>query len=165
MMSDAELAAIAQRAAEATPGPWVHQQGDSHVPVVAPQPDKVTNKGFKGATKKQPPISIVSLDNHAACSDPACCPDAPFVNVSQADARFIAHARTDIPRLLAELESWRKAYAESVEEGAAAEVRHSTSELFITVLLSALGAERETAVDTINRLRELEANATTRGGS
>lgn len=90
--------------------------------------------------------------------------DAELAAIAQRAAEAPREWQADIRRLLAELEAWRKAYAESVEEGAAAEVRHSTSELFITVLLSALGAERENAVDTINRLRELEANST-RGGS
>lgn len=107
MITQDELDRIAARVAAATPGPWRATPGDGYQPIDAPRPPKVTNKGYRGATAEQKPVPIVSLGNHAGCSDPACCADSPFVQVSEKDALFIASAREDVPRLLEEIRRLR----------------------------------------------------------
>jgi hypothetical protein len=85
-MSDAELDAIAARAAAASTGPWQsfvegrdHSSGDNFIRV--------------GGLDDHEPDMYVSRDNAPA---------------SIADQDFIAHARQDVPRLLAEVRRLRE---------------------------------------------------------
>jgi hypothetical protein len=73
-----ELAAIAARAEAATPGPWKSEMGNVY-------PDS--------------PEGEVQLDYMAVAYD---------ITREDNDGPFIAHARTDIPRLLATIERLRK---------------------------------------------------------
>lgn len=80
LLTDAELAAIAERAEKATPGPWHYNcwWGEG-----------LHNVGF------------VNGDALAIRSE-----DLPFIERRE-DTEFVASARSDIPRLLADLHRYR----------------------------------------------------------
>lgn len=82
-MTDAEAAAIAARAEAATPGPWVVYEGDDY---------EVTDTHEPAGFVWSPAWSD---------EDPEYEEQYPFTRHA-ADAAFIAHARADIPALLAE---------------------------------------------------------------
>jgi hypothetical protein len=76
-MTDAELNVIRERAEAATPGPWV-------------------NVGSDVAAPRRPTEPFSCYGNYREILDEA--------NGCDDDLEFIAHARTDIPALLAEIE-------------------------------------------------------------
>ena len=85
-MTDAELQAIRQRCERATPGSWYHGQNVKHEHnVYGPQQEDIT-PAFADQNYGRPMV-----------------PE---------DATFIAHARTDVPALLAEVERLRAALAD-----------------------------------------------------
>lgn len=84
-MSDDRIEQIRERAAAATPGPWGEFDG---------------NEGIR----ERGPMWMVANDEF---HNPGPDPDAPWLAVEihvgvKEDAEFIAHARTDLPFLLAE---------------------------------------------------------------
>ena len=96
MITDDELKEIQARALAATPGPW--------------EPD-VDGSISQHWTCHQPWGEIVSTDVECL----SCCYGGRASGVANgADREFIAHARTDVPRLVAEI--WR-AKAEAWDEG------------------------------------------------
>lgn len=84
-MTDTELQAIAQRAEKATEGPWENCRGFVRSPVHG---SEMTAPGFTVTT---------------SCLWVAECRDGEAFYNADANADFIAHARTDIPALLAEI--------------------------------------------------------------
>lgn len=97
----AEIDRLAALLEAGTPGPW-KATGDTHQPIIAPTPPKITRRG-KGLPKEiaQPDTAVCKLDNTAACGDPDCCPDDPFVAIDAVDAALIVAAVNALPRLLA----------------------------------------------------------------
>jgi hypothetical protein len=107
-ISDEELCSIQARADEATPGPWFVRQLDddyaSSLVAVSTAPD--TGRGERwpafdsgeiiAATLIQNPIPYVSMDDGW-----------------DQNAEFIAHARSDIPSLIAEIRRLRRFLMES----------------------------------------------------
>jgi hypothetical protein len=92
-MTDEELKAIDERASKATPGPWTRgmaQDGESY-------PD---GSGCAGDFYETGDIETAGESPQDIC-----------FSAQAADATFIAHARTDIPALLATLRSERAAHA------------------------------------------------------
>ena len=101
-MTDEELQAIRERAEKATPGPW--EANEVGLYVIAP-----LARGKESIARMPYPYGDTS-DN-------------------QSNAAFIAHARTDIPALLAEVERLRVVersvqFADSPEAQAAIEREH-----------------------------------------
>lgn len=89
-MTDEELAAIRARAEAATAGPW-EWLGDSDlhaVTVYEYEPDEEA---------RHDPTHLEYATEKIIITDSGCYPP------EGADAEFIAHAREDIPRLLAEI--------------------------------------------------------------
>lgn len=93
-MTDQELQAIKQRAAMATTGPWMVEAGD-----------------YSGRDWL---IGVVAVYLGASCQDDKCYSvttrDVHASELSgdaRTDAEFIAHARTDIAALIAEVERLR----------------------------------------------------------
>jgi len=76
-LSDAELAAIAQRCANATPGPWV---------------SSVEGRDHHGGSNI---IIVGAVEDNLEDIEP--------IGATVADQDFIAAARQDVPRLLAEI--------------------------------------------------------------
>jgi hypothetical protein len=111
MIHDTELEEISLRASRATPGPWFGHATD----------DEYASNALYISTKKGPGITV--HDNLRAMSDgdpnqaipstvvaitllqaPCLCqPDA-----CEENTEFIAHARSDIPRLIEEIKRLRK---------------------------------------------------------
>jgi hypothetical protein len=159
--TEKELDQIRDRLANATAAPW-KTTWDNHRPIVGPP--KTTRKG--GGIPKPVPnteIPVVHLDNTAACGDPDCCSDNPYVGIAPADARFIADARQDIPKLLTEVEALRDQLRtvenERDEQARLAHVAYSS--LHPQILARAEAAERDlaTATAALERLRKEAAQA------
>lgn len=108
-MTDEQLAAIEARAAAATPGPWFWQfrprEFLARLVSGAPMRPFVMAFGRWGMWSAKPLVNVndvmVSLANHT---------DHP-------DAAFIAHARTDVPALVAEVRRLRDRVALLEGEG------------------------------------------------
>jgi hypothetical protein len=85
-LTNEELAAIRKRAEKATPGPWV-------------------NMGVSVATA-HPEYQEVSRWYNGTSNDVCSLNDGEYIvsGNAEADADFIAHARTNIPKLIAEVE-------------------------------------------------------------
>lgn len=77
-----EIAAIRARAQAATPGPWEAPESEWSDP------------------------HVVTTDGEWIAAFIACYPEGA-IPMDAADATFIAHARTDIERLLAAVERWK----------------------------------------------------------
>lgn len=94
-MTDEELAAIKARAAYAEQGPWIATRG-RYGPIVW--------MGAEGASAHFEGEVDFPVWN---CDDPqdGCMGEQESW---MADAAFIAHAREDVPALIAELERWRE---------------------------------------------------------
>ena len=93
-MSEIDLAAIKARADAATPGPWWHQGfGLAGQATIRGGPDEW--RGFDG--------SLGGDTRPVARVEPAPDDEGGFVTNHDADAEFIAHARTDVPALLARI--------------------------------------------------------------
>lgn len=88
ILSDDELAEIARRATMATPGPWRRTKDSVDI-----------NKG------RQTLIAFAKLP------DPDLLPHIRY----EQDAEFIAHARTDVPRLVAEILRLREIHKEVID--------------------------------------------------
>ena len=88
-LSDDEIAAIAARAEAATPGPWRSTWGDDL------DPDALDETAIEAP--EQPAGSIARMIVGSLWHN------GPHVGCSEPNATFIAHARTDVPRLLGEL--------------------------------------------------------------
>ena len=91
-MTDADITGIESRCAAATPGPWVW---DVELPKRAPE-------GFVELTSGGYYVLTSELDSNGM----------PFILGSPADFSFVAHSRTDLPRMLAEVQRLRAAIAE-----------------------------------------------------
>lgn len=92
-MSEQELAAIRERVAKATPGSWRVVRQDQHDPAATN-----TVAHIRGLVVEGPYSAI-------GCGD---------------EADFIAHARADVPALLAEIDRLRAAHgAGAAQEGGA----------------------------------------------
>ncbi len=90
-MGDLNLEAIKARAEAATPGPWA-------VPVA-----NVFRVVCPGAEHHNPPMGLCPPYPWRVIAEPS------VYDPSAADAEFIAHARTDVPALVAEVERLRGA--------------------------------------------------------
>jgi hypothetical protein len=121
-MTEQELAEIEARCNAATPGPWVWD-GDSPMdvePTVCPHASRWTDHGpdlvngdqqkvwdaywkndptGESSGKPEPPTGVLVAHGY----------DASGLNVCAADATFIAAARSDVPRLVAEIRRLRAA--------------------------------------------------------
>jgi len=93
-MTHDELKVIAERANSAMPGPWQWDQGDKHMMILeqdwnrmGKRPSEAGEAMICGATKCE---ACVARGAHCFCP-------------RKEDAEFIAHAREDIPDLLAEV--------------------------------------------------------------
>ena len=84
-MSPEELAAIKERCAQATPGPWTSPWDEA-------EPDETA--AFRAADGEE----VVSRAEYDCVG---------YLTVLEPDARFIAHARTDVPALVDEVERLR----------------------------------------------------------
>lgn len=87
-MTDGDLQAIKERAAKATPGPWA-----------GPRITDLWPPGWVGVyegdgTGDVIPGSIIGVTSHATDNE----------DLQDANAKFIAHAREDIPMLVEEVE-------------------------------------------------------------
>lgn len=90
MTIETRLAEIRARVEAATPGPWTpmeydHNPGDQGVPILG--------GGERGSMAAHLTAYTMTLSN---------------VDQSEADAEFIAHARTDLPALLAAVEAFKE---------------------------------------------------------
>lgn len=99
-MSDDELAEIEARSAAATPGPWswsadVEEVDDVYLVAAAEAPDS------------GPAVEVVR----------ACSYEHVTLVVSEADAAFIARARTDVAALIGEIRRLRKAVGAANADG------------------------------------------------
>jgi hypothetical protein len=92
-MNEQELQAIEERANAATPGPWTVDDHPNDFAVIAPHPVESGNTY----------IAFI---------------DGGLSNDSRRDGAFIAHARADVPALIAEVRSLR-AKLDAVHEYAA----------------------------------------------
>lgn len=101
-MPSERLAGIAARVDAATAGPWGFYDGDTYADVAADM--EQTGPGSYSYRQK-----IAQLDDDHYWDDTAHEDDDEECAAAQmtADARFIAHARTDLPDLLAEVERLR----------------------------------------------------------
>mgnify|MGYP006921282904 CR=1 FL=1 len=90
MLTRAQFDAIRERASLATPGPWKVDE-DLH-----PRSQDSTQKNETGQSPRG--LVVVVLSEGATVSS------NPFVLVTRTDAEFVAHAREDVPLLLAEVE-------------------------------------------------------------
>jgi hypothetical protein len=112
-LTDAELDQIEDRAQRATPGPWT--------------PKLETREGIGGA-------SYIELDPGADNDAELYLTYSPVDRISpnaamDADLDFIAHARTDVPRLAAEVRRLRTTPSKPTRSGTGSpqETRHSDS--------------------------------------
>lgn len=110
-LTDAELAAIRERTEMATPGPWyIRFLDDSHfmnLVAVCTTPDSGQHEALPyhdqgGEIRK----SIIATTLYQADAHVIVPVSVETENWDE-DAEFIAHAREDIPRLLAEIERLR----------------------------------------------------------
>ena len=95
MLTEEQIAEIRARAEAATPGPWRHLERDGR------QNQRIEMRDDREVTGPDGNLSLVS------CWATAWKPGGHKSSV--ANARFIAHARTDIPHLLAALEAAQSA--------------------------------------------------------
>ena len=93
-MTDEELAAIQGRLTKATPGPWVHSQHGCYV-ILGYKPEKKRIDGY-------------GADDHVCVLDDGDHHQYRSEDEQLANAALIAHAPTDIARLLAEVERLKK---------------------------------------------------------
>lgn len=117
-LSPERLAEIAERAEAATPGPWGIYEvgGGSLLEIVADLEE--TGCGYRGR-REIARFEDEPLDNDPTHRDWTAEEDWAQV---QADARFAAHAREDVPALLADNARLRAQVAELLAE------RHTTNE-------------------------------------
>lgn len=94
-MTDEELCAIQGRLTKATPGPWVHSQHGCYV-ILGYKPEKKRIDGY-------------GADDHVCVLDDGDHHQYRSEDEQLANAALIAHAPTDIARLLAEVRRLNKA--------------------------------------------------------
>lgn len=99
-MNEQELAAIEARANAATPGPWNLYMFHGEF------------MGFSGVPRE--PIAIYP---DVLCYDQ----DDDCINITQEDAQFIAHARQDVPALIAEVRMLNQQVEQPYSDSQAAE--------------------------------------------
>lgn len=133
MLTPEELAAIRAREQQATPGPWDAAADDDAHRVWMLQ------AGERPATYES---------HHVWECDHACYPGEPQYEQADADADFIAHARSDIPALLAyveELEAapWRASYLDMREQRDAMMRQAEAAERDVARLTALLGEARD----------------------
>ena len=117
-MTDDELDAIEARANAATPGPWSWDRFDD---VTIPPEDypacgatvlaELVERDGEHWIMTPVEVTMQGLDPNETDCETEC--EAFAVWITQADADFIAAAREDIPRLVAELRALRKAHADA----------------------------------------------------
>lgn len=96
-MSDLDLDAIKARCAAATPGPWEwdeYSESDNETVVASglKTPDVIPDGDWDAGAVLRPTAPHVPSE----------------VVMKRRDAEFIAHARTDVPALVAEVERWKE---------------------------------------------------------
>lgn len=97
LLTPEELQAIAARCSGATPGPWTVEE-DSRPSIMAP----VGTGGYMDGGHLATFMAMAKYD--AAWGDKSS---------NSADANFIAHARTDVPKLLAFIQSLQAELAQT----------------------------------------------------
>lgn len=117
-MTPEQLAEIAARAAAATPGPWGFYDGDNYADVAADL--EQTSRGSYSYREK-----VARLEDENYWDDPAHedHDEERAPEQMAANAAFIAHAREDVPALLArvaELEAERHTTNEALSDAAEA---------------------------------------------
>ena len=129
-----ELDAIKARAEAATEGPWTWS--GSEAPVLG---------GYAGTSYRYSE-EVIEAEHHGECGCRSLC--QLELTVGKADGEFIAHARQDIPALLAALESvlelhQRNRYDECIECLSTDEYGEATNVDYpcptVTAIQSALG--------------------------
>ncbi len=92
-MTEQELAAIEARANEATAGPWVKNGSVPEQVIYAP------TKRYPNRTSFMPIVYVTQTDYASG---------EYYADMLDGDAEFIAHARTDVPALVAEVRRLRE---------------------------------------------------------
>jgi hypothetical protein len=106
-MTKEELAAIKERAENATPGPW--RWTDARSKHTLDYPPGTQDVVWDGTTEGRFSFSeLVDPDGNYLLAGAWCNDDTADVSVAYEDAAFIQHARQDIPALLAEVERLRE---------------------------------------------------------
>lgn len=122
-MTEQDLAAIAYRLSQTTPGPWLVDEEGTY------QPQEVGICSAKG----DPRLAYTSWDHFVVCFGDEDKPESGH-SIALANATFVAHARTDVEALLGEVErlkteltrtvqASRQAGAESMREAIAIRLR------------------------------------------
>jgi hypothetical protein len=134
-LDDTRLAEIATRVEGATPGPWGVYESGSMIDVAADL--KETGCGYRARRE------ICRLEDEPLDNDPThreWTAEEDWAQV-QADAEFIAHAATDVPALLAEVQRLKAELASAREDTAFLE-RNTLPELRRTVEHHQAGKQR-----------------------
>lgn len=131
-LTDAELAEITEREQKATPGPWV----------ASPPSWRRLRGPYRTAITVGPRHTVANALTHAPPDL-----DSPPAEPGP-DAVFIAHARTDIPRLLAEVRALREELAAAIARAHAAEQAREAAE-WLVCGSTYQNAEYETRVEDL----------------
>lgn len=152
-LSPEREAEIAARAEAATAGPWGFYDGETYADVAADL--QITGRGSYSYREK-----VARLEDENYWDDAAHEEDDEERASEQmaANAAFIAHARTDVPALLAELAAVRterdQAQAKLVDQADADTLAARAAQA-----ISAMGAEIRTLTSERNRYRSAWRNA------
>lgn len=98
LLSADEIAAIRERASKATPGPWTWDCEDADCAIWGPKGDYLGDVGNWARQTGNDPAQMTPERMAAACQQ-----FAEFAD--RADTEFVAHAREDIPRLIATVDA------------------------------------------------------------
>lgn len=112
-ITEAELDQMRERAAAATPGPWVH---DSCKEMVTLE-DGSEGRAYAVAQDDHEDKTVVMSD---WCPGNVICETSDRNQEAYGNVTFIAHAREDVPRLVGEVQRLRQLLAEIRELGRAA---------------------------------------------
>jgi hypothetical protein len=110
-ITDAELQAIRERCAAATPGKWISCP-------IRVELGQGTVQG-SGVYCPKPLVSVCVVPGHT------CYPEGNTPEQIAADSAFIAHARADIPALLAEVDRLKALLADVGYQSLAAEMTNA----------------------------------------
>lgn len=131
-MTDAELQAIEDRANAATDGPWDVWRGPQYV---GGGEDLCIGRGdewLANMDHREPRCAQISDDGHFDSNCNICTVDSEPISVEQkANADFIAHARTDVPALVAEVRRLRALLVEAHTKGLVDDLADIAADLYL----------------------------------